>query len=87
MDCNDNSQKNLLNQIREYAFSVNDLALYLDTHPCDQRALRAHREYAEKLMELKSIYQEEYGPLSINFPGGSSWKWIESPWPWERGGV
>lgn len=79
-------QKMLLNQIRAYAFSVNDLALYLDTHPCDGRALRYHKEYAEKLEELKTIYQKEFGPLSIYSPQ-DEWKWIESPWPWEKGGI
>ena len=31
-------QGHLLQQIRCYAFAVNDLALYLDTHPTDQKA-------------------------------------------------
>ena len=46
---NIDKQKMLLDQIRAYAFSVNDLALYLDTHPCDARALRYQKEYSEKL--------------------------------------
>lgn len=84
--CN-SSQKELLNKIRGYAFSVNDLALYLDTHPCDQKALRAHKEYAEKLAEAKEMYQQKYGPLTIYYPMNNSWSWIDGPWPWERGGV
>lgn len=79
-------QKVLLDQIRAYAFSVNDLALYLDTHPCDTRALRYQNEYAEKLQELQEIYQKEFGPLSIYYPQ-DEWKWIETPWPWEKGGI
>ena len=39
MDTEINRQKMLMSQIRSLAFAVNDLALYLDTHPCDQNAL------------------------------------------------
>ena len=88
MGCeNNNEQKMLMNEIRQYAFSVKELSLYLDTHPCDQRALRAHNEYSEKLSKLKDIYQEKYGPLTIYYPAGNNWQWIEGPWPWEKGGI
>lgn len=88
MGCeNNNHQKMLMDEIRQYAFSVKELSLYLDTHPCDQRAIRAHNEYSKKLAELKEMYQEQYGPLTIYYPAGNSWQWIEGPWPWERGGV
>lgn len=80
------SQRKLLQKIREYAFSVNDLSLYLDTHPCDQRALMAHKEYSEKLKKLKKIYEENYGPLTIYCPQ-NTWQWIEDSWPWEKRGV
>mgnify|MGYP003195851695 CR=1 FL=1 len=35
-DC---SQKQLLNRIDQVSFAVNDMTLYLDTHPCDEKAL------------------------------------------------
>lgn len=77
----------LLEQIRALMFVVNDLALYLDTHPCDMRALNAHREYSEKLINLKNMYQAQYGPLSIYNPVNSWENLINTPWPWERGGM
>lgn len=86
MDAETNKQQELMNQIRALAFAVNDLALYLDTHPCDENALKYQKEYAEQLQGLKQIYQREYGPLTIYFPQ-NAWEWIESPWPWEKGGV
>ncbi len=82
-----NKQKMLMNQIRSLAFAVNDLALYLDTHPCDQNALRCHTEYSGQLQDLRQLYQSEYGPLTIYDPMQNSWEWIDGPWPWERGGV
>ena len=56
----------------------------LDTHPDDQRALCLHREYCKKLKDLKDKYQKMYGPLSIYYPC-NKWRWLEEPWPWERG--
>jgi len=86
MDAETNKQQSLMNQIRALAFAVNDLALYLDTHPCDENALKCQKEYAEQLQGLRQIYQREYGPLTIYFPQ-NAWEWIDSPWPWEKGGV
>ena len=87
MDSETNRHQKLISQIRSLAFAVNDLALYLDTHPCDQNALRFHSQYAEQLEDLRQLYQKEYGPLSIYDQMQNGWEWIESPWPWERGGV
>lgn len=76
----------LLEQIRALMFTVNDLSLYLDTHPCDQRALSAHRQYSEQLQNLRNMYQAQYGPLTIYQPVNNWENWVNSPWPWERGG-
>lgn len=77
------NQKALLMEIREIKFSINDLALYLDTHPCDRRALAIHNEYSKKLRNLTDTYQKYYGPLTIETPC-NQWRWIDEPWPWER---
>lgn len=87
MNQEDNGARALLEQIRALMFSVNDLALYLDTHPCDMRALNAHKQYSEKLKELMKIYQAQYGSLSIYNPTNNWEEWVNSPWPWERGGM
>ena len=79
------SKDELLREIMELDFAVNDLALYLDTHPCCQKALRLHKEYTEKLEKLKKEYTSHYGPLSI-YDDINSWNTcVEHPWPWERG--
>jgi len=71
-------------RIRELAFSSGDLGLYLDTHPEDEKALHLHKEYTEKLIKLKDEYQKTYGPLTMHYPS-DKWRWIDEPWPWERG--
>lgn len=74
----------MLDEIRSLSFAVVELAEYLDTHPDDRRALTLLKEYANKLHDLKEKYQMVYGPLSFNFPC-NKWRWLEGPWPWERG--
>ena len=77
-------RREMMNQIRSYDFAIVELALYLDTHPEDQKALCLHRKYCKELKELKDEYQKVYGPLTINYPC-NKWRWLEEPWPWERG--
>ena len=55
--CNNDREK-LLRQIMEYKFYINDLALYLDTHPCDKRALELHNKYVEKLDEVTKEFEK-----------------------------
>ena len=81
---NDCEREQILMQIRELNFAVIELGLYLNTHPKDQKALCLHRKYAKELKELMDKYQKVYAPLSIYFPC-NKWRWLEEPWPWERG--
>lgn len=76
----------MLEQIRCLGFAINDLAQYLDTHEDDAQAICLHKEYAKKLRDLMDKYQKVYGPLSIAYPC-NKWRWIEEPWPWERGNL
>ena len=78
------SKHELENKIMEYKFAANDMALFLDTHPCNEKALKLHNEYVEKLDEYKEKYKKEYGPLTI-YDETTSWsKWVYEKWPWER---
>ena len=77
-------KEELLQQIRCCDFAINELALYLDTHPTDDKALCLHRKYCREVKDLKDKYQKVYGPLTINFPC-NKWRWLEEPWPWEGG--
>lgn len=82
-----NSRQELLNQIRAIEFMALELNLYLDTHPCDARAIKEYNMYTQQLMALKSEFEMLYGPLT-NFGNtlnqAATWRWIEDPWPWEQ---
>ena len=82
VDCE--ARREMIQQIRCYDFAINELALYLDTHPEDEKALCLHRKYCKMAKDLKDKYQKVYGPLTINYPC-NKWRWLEEPWPWERG--
>ncbi len=83
--CNDNINKQaLLHEIMALNFAVNDLVLYLDTHPEDSKAICMHNEYVKKVIALTEKYQSLFGPLTVNFTS-DTWDWINEPWPWERG--
>ena len=56
----------------------------VSVHPEDEKALCLHRKYCKRAKELKDKYQKVYGPLTINYPC-NKWRWLEEPWPWERG--
>ena len=84
--CNINEKKELLNKIMSLNFAINDLVLYLDTHPNDRNAILMHNEYSQNIKALIEEYQRKFGPLTVNFTSNeNSWDWIDNPWPWERG--
>lgn len=85
-DCDESrmDREEMMKHIKCYQFAIIELALYLDTHPDDSKALCLHRKYSRELKDLTDKYQKVYGPLTINYPC-NKWRWLEEPWPWERG--
>ena len=83
------SRQQLMSRINEVSFAVNDMNLYLDTHPCDAKALAYCRELVQERKKLLKEYAEMYGPLTIDSTAWSEesiWKWMEQPFPWEKEG-
>lgn len=81
----DSERECLMRQLQCQFFALDDIRLYLDTHPCDQTAL----DYYEKFRKLKDKTLEEYtckfGPInSYNIDVDNCWPWVQTPWPWER---
>lgn len=78
------NREKLLRKVMEYKFYVNDLTLYLDTHPNDKKALALHNDYVEKLEEVTKEFEKMYGPLTVEIVM-ESWEWAQNLWPWQRG--
>ena len=60
------SQKQLLQWINMVSFAVNDITLYLDTHPDDEEALNYLKHYKELRKQGLRAYADQYGPLTID---------------------
>ena len=74
----------LMKEIQTLAFACHETALYLDGHPTDRRAITYFNAQNEKLKEATALYEENFGPLTANsVKYGSSWSWIDGPWPWK----
>ena len=76
----------LLFQIMELDFAVNDLNLYLDLHPEDERIYEKFKEYTKECIELKDRYAREFGPLTLDQTPSASYEWMKNPWPWDKSG-
>lgn len=74
----------LMREIQEYSFAVIESVLYLDTHPCDEKALEYHSKYSELYRMAVEKYEQRFGPITM-YSGseGEKWQWTEAPWPWE----
>ena len=82
-------RKDMMNQINQVSFAVDDAKLFLDTHPCDIEALEFFQKYSEIRNRLLKEYAMYYGPLTIDTVVESCtdrWNWINEPWPWQEGG-
>lgn len=73
----------LLREIQAVDFAVYDLALFLDTHPDCRRALEDHNRFAQRSKQLKSTFEQRYGPLRLDSVSQYPYRYIDDPWPWE----
>lgn len=74
----------LLCFIHEVSFVLDDLILYLDTHPTDERALQYYSSYKELLDQAVNDYTMYFGPLTAkNVNVTNYWDWVCQPFPWE----
>ena len=82
----ENEKCRLLEIINESSFALFDIILFLDTHPCDEEALRCYKDYKHIRNAAVTEYESKFGPLragSINCD--DKFTWVCGPWPWEGG--
>lgn len=77
-------QHELLKHISQVSFALVDTSLFLDTHPCDQKALEYYHTIRQQRKEAVDKYSRKYGPLLVDqVECDNYWTWVETPWPWE----
>ena len=76
----------LLQKMNETSFLLDDLRLYLDTHPDDAQALEFYHKHLAMRQQAMEEYSKQYGTLVRTQPHSTEhWDWVDNPWPWEKG--
>ena len=63
-------------QISKLDFCIQDVTLFLDTHPDDQEAKNYYKEGMKHLLKMKETYLKNGGALTNS----------NEPFPWMKGG-
>lgn len=80
------AEKQLLRNISVVDFTMIDLALFLDTHPEDRKALEYFSHYAQIKRKMCAEFSKRFYPLTLaEADCDKSWTWGEAPLPWEGG--
>jgi hypothetical protein len=79
-----NEQAEMLTKVDAYSFALNDINLYLDTHPNDQKMINLFKQYSEDVKTVTREYESKYGPLYASSSEGYPWDWNNMPWPWDN---
>lgn len=75
-----------LSELMALDFAIDELGLYLITHSDDQEALNLYWEYIRLSKEGRQKYQQMHGPLLQTDITEGEYRWINDPWPWDKGG-
>lgn len=84
-------QEAMMNEIDQISFALNDLTLYLDTHPDCMKGMELFRKLQERRVQLLAEFARLYYPLTIDSMSGDctngtgEFRWGDCPAPWEGG--
>ena len=79
-----NHQQDCICRVYELGFALDDLALYLDTHPNCTAGLNMFQTLKSQYEAAVEVYETEVGPLRRNCSATADcWIWADSPAPWE----
>lgn len=83
-------REQMMFQIQQVSFVLDDLTLYLDTHPQDQAAKLLFTEKQEMRKKLKMEFAQKFYPLTRDCvtdcshgADGNCFSWQAGPKPWE----
>lgn len=85
------SEEGLLFQIQKTGFVLDDLRLYLDTHPECKEGLKLYKSMLKRIKALKKEFALKYYPLTPDCvadiyeenPDSACYCWPEGKIPWE----
>ena len=59
-----NERSCILNRVQQAGFAVDEVVLYLDTHPCDSKALAFYQKARDEQKRAVCEYNAKIGPLT-----------------------
>lgn len=69
--------------LQALCFVLQELALYLDTHPDDAEAFALFKQYTAMEKSAKEAYENAHGPIKrASAARGDRYTWLQDPWPW-----
>ncbi len=75
----------IMRELQCVSFAMDELRLFIDTHPDCAEAKALFNEYAEKRKELKHRYNAEISPLGgYDAEETDCWRWVENS-AWKGG--
>lgn len=81
---NYNNMMDLKKEMMAIHMMLEDLQLYLNTHPTDRDAIAKRNVYANQYKMLKDEFNKNFGMISQDDSFSKyPWQWIDEPWPWE----
>lgn len=78
------SKKELFCLINQFSFMLDDITLFLNTHPECSEAIESYNHYRQLRKDAIRDYTEMYGPITkYDVNATNYWSWVNNPWPWE----
>lgn len=76
----------LMKRVHTASFAVDDVKLFLDTHPDNKMALEYFDKYSMMRKQAVKEYEDQIGPLTVDGvkPSSDVWTWTQQAWPWEE---
>ena len=73
-----------MHELQALSFAMQELTLYLDTHPEDTEAAELLASYVKLYRQGTERVQQQYGPMRhTDAVSNGKFRWLEGPWPWE----
>lgn len=73
-----------MKKLQAISFVLDDLRLFLDTHPFDTQVMNKYEEVKLQREQALNAYESNYGPIeTYKVKSDNHWTWVDSPWPWE----
>jgi spore coat protein JB len=81
---NISDKDSLMKTGQQYGFALNDIVLFLDTHPNHKEALELYHKYRQLYAAATFEYSERFAPMFVNDNQSyDTWNWVNTPFPWE----